>query len=57
LLRDENGKSKGVAYISFSSESEAEKGLELNGTKLDNRIIIVAIADPNKRKEKNKKMY
>ena len=57
MLRDEKEKSKGVAYLSFATEAEASLALKLNGSRLDNRLIIVAVADPNKRKEKAPKRF
>lgn len=53
LLKDDSGNSKCAAYVSFATEEEASNGLKLNGSRLDNRIIIVSIADPNKKKDKS----
>ena len=49
LIKNERGRSKGIAYIHFEKEEGAKKGLALNGHLLDNKVIIVTIADPNKR--------
>lgn len=45
LITDrETGRSKGFAFITFSSDDGASAALELNGTTLDGRQIKVSIA-------------
>ncbi|KAJ3373752.1 Splicing factor [Kappamyces sp. JEL0680] len=55
LVKTETGSTKGIAYVHFETEEAAKKGLQLNGHMLDNRLIIVTIADPNNRRASQKK--
>jgi len=40
------GRSKGYAFITFSSAREANKSLVLHGTEMDGRSMVVRIAKP-----------
>jgi polyadenylate-binding protein len=47
VMRDENGKSKGFGFVSFSSPEEATKATaEMNGTMLMEKPLYVALAQP-----------
>lgn len=39
----------GYAFINFHDEVSARKGLQLNGETLDNHVLVITVADPNKR--------
>lgn len=45
LITDHDGRSKGFAFITFSSDSEASDATQANGTDLDGRPMKVNIAE------------
>ncbi|KAI9833622.1 MAG: hypothetical protein M1819_003575 [Sarea resinae] len=47
LPRNISGKSKGMAFVVFSSKDEATAALELNLIKLKSRLLNVSISEPN----------
>lgn len=53
VLTKVDGQSKGIAYVVFRSKDEAEAALEMNLTRLGNRILNVSIStnDMSKRKQ------
>jgi RNA recognition motif-containing protein len=57
LIKDrDTGRSRGFAFVEFSSQAEAEKAVSLfNNTPLDNRTIKVNIARPREENSKYKK--
>jgi RNA recognition motif-containing protein len=59
LLRMEDGKSRGIAFVKFSTESARTKALDLNGTEQYGRPIKVEKSNgkadnPNKRNDGGK---
>lgn len=44
VRNQDTGASKGFGFITYSSEEEAQKALQLDGEKLDGRFIGVKIA-------------
>ena len=44
----EDGRSKGFAYVQFSSPDGAKKALELNGFELDGRAVRLDLSQSNK---------
>jgi len=59
LLRMEDGKSRGIAFVKFSTESARTKALDLNGTEQFGRPIKVEKSNgkadnPNKRNDGGK---
>jgi RNA recognition motif-containing protein len=53
LIRKQNG--LGYAFVQFFEEESARKGLLLNGKLLDNHVLVISVADPNKRSADFKK--
>ncbi len=53
LVKDENGRSKGFGFITFTSEESASKALsELDGLEIDGRPIFVNEARPQVKRER-----
>lgn len=49
----ETGKSKGCGYVRMASEEQLAEAIDcLDGALMDNRVITVSIANPQKTKEK-----
>ena len=44
----EDGRSKGFAYVQFSSPDGAKKALELNGFELDGRAVRLDLSQSNR---------
>lgn len=47
----ETGKARGFGFVEMSSQEEAEKAKELNGTELDGRAITVTEARPQENRD------
>ncbi|MBD3279631.1 MAG: RNA-binding protein [Candidatus Pacebacteria bacterium] len=48
LITDENGRSRGFAFVEFATEEAAQKALELNEQEVDGRALSVSVARPRK---------
>jgi len=54
LVKDENGRSKGFGFITYSADENADKAIsELDGLKIDGRPIFVNEARPQQKRERN----
>merc|ERR1719335_1723647 len=49
LLKDEEGKSKGIAFVTYSKKAGQEKALEMNEQEYEGRTIYVSEADNTKK--------
>ncbi len=47
----DTGRSKGFGFVTFASEADAQKALEMDGKQIEERTIIVNLAKP--REERN----
>jgi len=55
LLRQQDGKSKGVAFITFNNAEDAEGALQFHDTEFEGRLLTVRIANPASNKNQNDK--
>merc|ERR1719221_74731 len=44
VLRNEDGSSKGVCFVTFRTEEQAQDALKLHGTQLEGRSLVVRLA-------------
>jgi len=52
LIKDKyTGKSKGFAFVTFTTKEQANAALRLDGSSLDGRTIKVSIAKPQEEKQ------
>lgn len=55
LIKDKKtGRSKGYAFVKFIDEANAAKALEMNGTEVNNRRLIVMSAHTRSQKHEQK---
>jgi hypothetical protein len=50
IMRDSKGMSKGRAFVEMQDAESVQLGLQLNGEKLNSRVVTVEKSDPNKMK-------
>ncbi|MBW7954351.1 RNA-binding protein [Candidatus Gracilibacteria bacterium] len=54
LVKDEQGRSKGFGFVSYTSEENAQEALKaLNGFEIDGRALFVNEARPQEKRERN----
>jgi len=52
LMLKPGGASRGFAYVEFGSKEDLDKGLRMNGRKVDGRSIVVKRCDPSRAKKR-----